>query len=95
MALINEPVKSCTITFKYFYWTPDRKDKRWYEDKFSTIASCVIISKDSLELAPSWITERLRQVDRLPSRLPYFSNGLIRQPLQPKSFPQLKNLSGI
>ena len=37
MVPINEPVKYCSIIFKYYSWTPDRKDKRWYEDTFENI----------------------------------------------------------
>ena len=38
MGLIHPPVTSCTIIFKYLYWTPDRKDKRYYRDRFETIS---------------------------------------------------------
>jgi hypothetical protein len=35
--MINEPVSKCTIVFKYLYWTPDRKGKRYYHDRFVSI----------------------------------------------------------
>ena len=37
MVPITEPIKYCTIIFKYYAWAPDKKGKRWYEDRFETI----------------------------------------------------------
>lgn len=37
MAVVNEPVSECTIIFKYLFWTADRKDKRYYHDRFPNI----------------------------------------------------------